>query len=563
MTDRTSFSRVKRVGLLVVHGIGVQKRFETAAALARALAGTLAARDKPPRFLLIDRTGQRSEKELALPSPNPGDSPFEIVVTHADGAQTHIHIHEVWWADLGVSDGFWEQFQFWVWALGQWGARSERVTHYAGGASNTDMLMVGPKFEDQKTTADYAPTYSVRWVRGLLFLWGVAAFLTMNSWNVVKQVVNWISSYIGSPSLITEYVGHVRTYTQSPPVGGGSLTDLGQPWRATIRRRMIVELVAMAERGYECWYLLGHSQGAVLAFNAVQETEWCLPNYLQPEQAQRLRGTALWTRSPYVPDAARPRKPRLDHMMPRRPIGLADDEGISRQHLFEHFRGLLTYGAPLDKFATLWPRIVSLNKQREVFATGADWVNLWDAADPIGASLKAFSDPDTASPAGGPVNIHVRASPIFLYSHICYLRPEDAGARHDTNALLDVVLPTSGDPPPLRQAFAKIPGHGDAQSLRLAFARLQALLLGVLLALGAGLLAYAAKGLVSATADKLPDAAKKAWDAAGAAVASLFGCDYCGAVAFVVVAAIVVVGACGLYRMFYERQNAAAPVSGR
>ena len=121
--------------------------------------------------------------------------------------------------------------------------------------------MVGPKFSEQGSTADFAPGLRIVRARALLFLWGVAAFLTYFSWNVVKQVLSWISSYIGSSSLITDYVGHVRIYTQTPPLGGGSLVDVGQPWRATIRRRMIVEFVAMAERGYDRWYLLAHSQG--------------------------------------------------------------------------------------------------------------------------------------------------------------------------------------------------------------------------------------------------------------------------------------------------------------
>ena len=215
-----------------------------------------------------------------MSSADPSDSPYEIVVVDGAGTQTHIHIHEVWWADLGVSESLLDQIQFWIWALGQWGARINRVTHLAGAASNTDLLMIGPKFEHQKSTEDVAPTPSVVQVRLLLAAWGVAAFLTFFSWNVVKQVLSWISPYIGSSSLITQYVGHVRIFTQDQPVGGGSLIDVGQPWRATIRRRMVAEFVAMAERNYGRWYLLGHSQGSVLAFNAIQETEWCLPNYL-------------------------------------------------------------------------------------------------------------------------------------------------------------------------------------------------------------------------------------------------------------------------------------------
>lgn len=550
MTSGTSTSNVQRVGLLVVHGIGEQKRFETAAALARSLAGTLAARDHPPKFSLIDRSGARLPGELACPSADASDAPNEIIVAGAAGAQTHIHIHEVWWSDIGASDSFGEQVQFWIWALGQWFARIVRVTRYVSGPSNTNLLMVGPKFPLQNSTEDYAPPLSQLWFRFLLFLWGVAAFLTFFSWNVVKQVLSWLSPYIGSSSLITQYVGHVRTYTQDQPVGGGSLVDVGKPWRATIRRRMIAELVAMSERGYDRWYLLAHSQGSVLAFNAIQETEWCLPNYLQPTQVERLRKTALWTRTPYLPDHSM--KPRLDHMMPQRPVWLADDEGLARRNLFARVGGMLTYGSPLNKFAALWPRIVCLNKQRDVFPAAAGWVNLWDAADPIGACLTAFSDPDYAWPIGGPQNIHVRASPLFLYAHICYLKPAAANARCDTSALLDVILPAAGNPGGLCKSFLTLPGALDAQTGRVWLARLQFVALELALALGAGLLAYMAKGVVGSLFDKLPQGVKDLWEEIGNAAASLGISGYCGAVVFVAVLAIVTVGGCGYYRWINE-----------
>ena len=554
MADETS-TKPQRIGVLVVHGIGEQKRFETAAALARSLAGTLAARDRPHGFSLIDRTRERTVEELALPSKDPRDSPFEIMVSCADASQAHIHIHEVWWADLGVSDGLIDQVQFWLWALGQWLARIDRVSHLGRGLSNTVDLMVGPQFDRRRPPEDYAPPHFIAWVRLRLFLWGVAAFLTFFSWNLVKLALSWISPYVGSPSLITEYVSHVRIYTQSPPVGGGSLIDVGQPWRATIRRRMIAELVAMAERGYDRWYLLGHSQGAVVAFNAAHETEWCLPNYLQREHVERLRGAALWTRSPFLPDPDSKPRPSEKLMMPRRPVWLEADEGIARKELFAKFRGLLTYGAPLDKFATLWPRIVSLNKQDDVFPSEAGWVNLWDAADPIGARLTAFSG-KFAWPAKGPQNIFVRANPLFLYAHICYLKPEAASAGHDTNALMNEILPVAGISPGLVAAFLKIPGALDGQPLRRAFALAQSIVLAIALALGAGVLVL----LVRGPADSLIETALGRFAAPLEKIgrAASWGCSgYGGAVAFAVTLAFAVVFALGLIRRYCERDDSA------
>ena len=207
----------------------------------------------------------------------------------------------------------------------------------------------------------------------------------------------------------------------------------------------------------------------------------------------------------------------------------------------------------------MWPRIVSLNKQRDVLRPDAGWVNLWDAADPIGATLKAFSDADNTSPNARPVNVHVRVNPVFLYSHICYLQARAADARADTDALLAVVLPAAGEPPGLAPAFAALPGADDPQTLRLWVAAAQALLLLVVLALGAGLLAYMAKGLVGALFEQAPQPLKGAWSATGADVAAAFGNDYGGAVAFVVVLSALIVGGCGMWRWFWEAKPGAAP----
>ena len=79
-----SMAQAKHVGLLVVHGIGQQQRFETAAALTRALAGTLGARELAralagegaSTFDVIDRTADRKTGELDCPSPEASDSPL-------------------------------------------------------------------------------------------------------------------------------------------------------------------------------------------------------------------------------------------------------------------------------------------------------------------------------------------------------------------------------------------------------------------------------------------------------------------------------------------------------
>lgn len=550
MTDVTQ-PHTQRIGLLVVHGIGEQKRFETAAAMTRSLTETLKARGLA--VAVTDRSGALSTGELACPSEQADDCPYRIVAK-GGGRATSLHIHEVWWADIGQDKGFWETFGFWMWALGQWNAIFVSWTHFPGGKSNTDVLMQAPVFPRDGWRAGLARVK--RWLtRPALFVWGFAAFVTFVSWSALKWVYSWLSSYIGNPSIITEYVDRVRVYTETVNPYGGSVIDMGMPWRATIRRRMIAETVAMAERGYDRWYILAHSQGSVLGFNAIEETEWALPNYLQEPQYRRLPA-ALRTATPFCPDPAQ--RPDLTRMMPARPPWLAGDEGLSRAELFKSFRGLVTYGSPLNKFASLWTPIVYLNTQTGVFSQ-ADWVNLWDAHDPIGAYLDAFSG--SALRASGPKNVHVRASCCFLWAHIRYFKPRS----RETEALLDVLLARPDTPQVLSAAFAALPAPDGFHFLRKLSAFAQSVALLLLLSALAGALAYSGKSLIRSLFRSLSNRAADVACIKAALqivhdvgvwlanlVASRIGDSYTSAVVFVWLAAAATVFVCGVVRRIRE-----------
>lgn len=465
----------KHVGLLIVHGIGEQKRFETARQLARSIMAGLQARGDGAHYSLIDRASASDDQPIDCPRIDPASSPF-MIAWRAKGSSdpVYLHLHEVWWADLGAPATLGEQIRFWLWGLGQWSARVVWRTHFKDKPSNTDLLMEPPtKFKDVDT--DDHRAFPRPFARTMLFLSAFLALLTLFSWEAVKRAFSWLSSAAGSPSILTSYIGDVRIYTQAPGKGGGNLTDVGQPWRATVRRRMVTQLVAMAERDYERWYLLGHSLGSIVAFNGVQETEWNLPNYLDPAQVARIKEgplkDSLWLSDPPLSDDP---KPDLTRMMPRRPVWLGDHDRLSREALFKTFRGLVTYGSPLDKFAALWPRIVPINTRRDVLPAEADWINLSDATDPVGAQIGAFENgwrTGTQS-AESPMNIRVRASPFFLLAHIKYFGPPTPGRqdRPETRALTNLLFPQDGQVQPLRHAFADVGRHYGSRVGRVALA---------------------------------------------------------------------------------------------
>jgi len=80
----------------------------------------------------------------------------------------------------------------------------------------------------------------------------------------------------------------------------------------------------------------------------------------------------------------------------------------------------VTYGSPLDKFAFLWPQIVSINRDVNVWSAGFEWINVFDHTDPVAAKLTAFH-----GAMGRDVkNFAYKASPFLLYSHIAiYTNP--------------------------------------------------------------------------------------------------------------------------------------------
>jgi hypothetical protein len=110
---------------------------------------------------------------------------------------------------------------------------------------------------------------------------------------------------------------------------------------------------------------------------------------------------------------------------------------IDRAVLFKSFRGLLTYGCPLERFAGLWGATVPINNSEDVFPSGAEWVNVYDPTDPVGTWLKNFDPLPATAPAGRttlrPASFPCRASPVLLFSHISYLKTSRLSALRTIN----------------------------------------------------------------------------------------------------------------------------------
>ena len=282
--------------------------------------------------------------------------------------------------------------------------------------------------------------------------------------------------------------------------GKGTLEDPDMPVRTTIRRRMVSAMVDLAAAGHDRWYVVAHSLGSVLAFNALQELELALPNYLTEKHWTEVPDS-LKTTSAYVPPDA---TPNIDEMMPRRPTWLSDDDAISREALFAKLRGFVTYGCPLDKFAALWPKIVPLNRQSAVFAEDAEWLNLYDATDPVAGCLDAFpalrrhQQADPKRIALKPKNIACRASPAFLLSHVRYFTPRrrKTGNARRKSPVPAAIFDAIADNASLSTAGNAIAVGAVGRWLRRLGAFLQVFAVAIILALAAAVLISVAAQLV-------------------------------------------------------------------
>jgi hypothetical protein len=112
-------------------------------------------------------------------------------------------------------------------------------------------------------------------------------------------------------------------------------------------------------------------------------------------------------------------------MMPNRPVWLGRYEIIDRDALFANFQGLLTYGAPLERFCALWSNMVPINNHEDPFRQGAEWINVYDPTDPVGTWISDFNPTLTTPVRPGhaalkPHNFPCRSSAVLLLSHICY-----------------------------------------------------------------------------------------------------------------------------------------------
>lgn len=400
----------QRIGLLFVHGIGEQKRWEHLHSSVLELAELLRRSKEVSSVSINDDTAAWS---AAAGDPSFARAPLSMDVRKADGSALRYECYEVWWADLGCRSGPLDTVQFWLWGLGQWCAPIYREL-------DASKLALPPP--EERGPLSQLPKSVVGqpieiWARLQLFLAAITAAFVFCTWSLAKRVFAALLGQAPSPTIIVQYVGDVRTFTERAAPGDSALSDPGFPRRVGIRRRMVREMVAMASRkDLQGWYVLAHSLGTIVAYNGLTEIGHALPNYLTEDQWDKVPDD--WKKDG---ETGKRQADDLGEMMPSRPPWLEHDHVINRQLLFKKLRGFLTYGSPLDKFAGLWPRIVATATDHdEPFPKGCRWVNLHAPTDPVAGSIDCYDAFHPTLPK--PRNCRSRWSIWAGLEHVTYFK---------------------------------------------------------------------------------------------------------------------------------------------
>jgi hypothetical protein len=388
-----------RIGVLCVHGVGDQRPGAFVEELAEALLSAL-RRDDPARSRVWE-----------IADRNPAVIKISIGPKAKGGRPVELFLHEVHWADLDDSPSAIGSLRFWWWGFSQW-SRYAPPKFVLKGAQESMITSGAPEavgfFDRLKlfgaATIVCAAALLIRVLtRALDFV------------PVIGPGFRWLLGRFRPAATIVEYAGDVKLYVSDAQSRDPLERRHAYP-RVAIRRRMIRAMVDVAQSGYERWYVLAHSLGSVVAFNALMETEAALPNYLGAAACARLRQEPYgWL---HLKDGSHP-----PEMMPPRPPHVRQDEVLCRRRLFEKLAGFMTYGSPLDKFYSMWRPIVPINKDLDVLGERFQWINAYEDLDPIGACLN-FVESEAIAAKSRLVPQNYRASTCrwLGIAHIAYFR---------------------------------------------------------------------------------------------------------------------------------------------
>src|SRR5215207_6059359 len=269
--DQIQGKPVEKVGVLVVHGIGEQRRFAHLESETRnivnAIIANYGARRRDVTVTLSTGTGDAFQGEQSS-WVSGAEAPLHALVEFDhENKIVDIAFHEVWWADVNEKLTLGKQVRFWLWGLSMPGIATHNEPFLPGAAGTT-------RRPDRAGELTWLQRFRLGYV-AMMFAFSAFSIALI---NLILKRLNF--EPLLSTGVIVNLLSGVKIYSQHSRAGGSPMDGPDEPPRVAIRRRMVRAMVDVAAADYERWYILAHSLGSVVAWNGVMETAETLPNYL-------------------------------------------------------------------------------------------------------------------------------------------------------------------------------------------------------------------------------------------------------------------------------------------
>lgn len=386
----------KDIGILVVHGIGEQKRVETVTSVVSNFYQSLNA-------LGVGNI----TRDIRFDNPS---YPATLLFSHK-GTSYVIRFYEAYWADLDQPYNFLRWLKLIWWALTIW------VRHY-----------YDPPPAGMRTIS--VGKLKIALTRIGLFFLSILFLVLLSTLRVLNQVsVVVFKKQLPLGQTLYNFLGDVQLFV-SEDVRFDTLETLGRRSRYAIRTRLWNVLARANLDPIQELYILAHSLGTVIAFNVLMETAGTIAGYIDDR----------------------------DLIAKLQQKGFINAQGnADRGKFLSKIAAVFTLGSPLDKFAAIWPRVIPVNlSDPKNGQKPIPWINVHDILDVVGANLNHFKNiPGLTEPT----NIPWQDQPIFATAHTSYWKHKERRNRF-IDRFVDYVLDSTPisqrkfTPPQNRQLLA-------------------------------------------------------------------------------------------------------------
>jgi hypothetical protein len=139
----------ERIGIIFVHGIGEQRRFEHLEAQLRPLIDAMRRRSSDLRMTIEIVGASASMLHADQDTWAAGTTaPVRAILRDRSG-EKHLYFHEVWWADVNEPYTFAKEWRFWAWGLAVWNVPNKLRSTLRGASA-----MIRPRFPHGLTRRD-------------------------------------------------------------------------------------------------------------------------------------------------------------------------------------------------------------------------------------------------------------------------------------------------------------------------------------------------------------------------------------------------------------------------